>query len=293
MKLVSFDDHGREGFGVWSDGGISDLSVTFPRAGTLRQLLASMPLGQVAEAATRSPLLEHGSVTLLPPITDAGKILCVGLNYHDHRAETASPVQSHPTVFTRFNDSHVGHGAQARYPTGTEQLDFEGELAVIISRDGWQIDPADAESYILGYSIYNDLSARDFQLHTTQWTAGKNFFESGGFGPWIVTRDEIPDVRELQLSTRVDGETMQSASVADLIFDIPQLLAYVSTFTPLKAGDIIVSGTPGGVGMARKPPVYLKPGQTVEVEVSGIGVLSNTIGPATVPQTAAASQVFA
>ena len=184
---------------------------------------------------------------------------------------------THPTLFVRFPDSHVGHGQPMIRPAASGEYDFEGELAFIVGRGGRHVPASRAMDCIAGYSCYNDGSIRDFQRHTTQFTPGKNFWRSGAFGPWMVTDDDIPDPAALHLETRLNGTVMQSAPTSDLLFDIPQLVEYISTVFPLRAGDVVSTGTTGGVGKARKPPVFLKPGDRIEVEVSGIGVLSNPI----------------
>jgi 2-keto-4-pentenoate hydratase/2-oxohepta-3-ene-1,7-dioic acid hydratase in catechol pathway len=185
---------------------------------------------------------------------------------------------AHPTVFVRFASSLAAPGAPLELPGASDQLDYEGELAVVIGRPGRHIAPADALGHVAGYSCFNDGSVRDWQRHTTQFTPGKNFDRTGSFGPWLVTADEIGDPRSLTLTTRLDGEVVQHSSVDLLIFDVPTLLAYLSTFTELRPGDVIATGTPGGVGMARSPQRWMRPGEVVEVDIERVGVLRNTIG---------------
>ena len=206
-----------------------------------------------------------------------GKVLCIGVNYKKHVREMGRELPDKPWVFVRFADSFVGHGAGMLRPSVSKQYDFEGELAVVIGRSAHRVAAADAFDYVAGYCCLNDGSVRDFQRHSGQFTAGKNFLKSGSMGPWLVTKDEVPDPAALQLETRLNGETMQSSPTSDLIFDIPTLIEYCATFTRLEPGDVIATGTPGGVGAARTPPVWLQPGDTIEVAISGIGVLQNTI----------------
>ena len=279
MHLVSFVRSGRPGYGLLLDGGIVDLGRLLGDADTgLREVLARDGLDLLRRAvAGRRPDCGLSDVTLLPPIPDPGKILCVGLNYESHRAETKRPEAAYPTIFTRFADTQVAAGAPLVRPRLSEAFDWEGELAVVIGRGGRHIAEAVAMEHVAGYACYNDASVRDWQRHTHQFTPGKNFPATGAFGPALVTADEIADPSALRLTTRLDGVVMQDASLADLIFPIPRLVAYCSAFTPLSPGDVILTGTPGGVGDRREPPVYMKPGQTVEVEITGLGRLVNPI----------------
>ncbi len=238
-------------------------------AGDVHQIVAS-----ARQKARRQPLAK---VQLLPPITNPGKIICVGLNYESHRKETGRPEVSFPTLFTRFANTQIGHEQPIWRPTESTSLDYEGELAVVIGQGGWKIPEDSALDHVAGYACYNDASVRDWQRHTSQFTPGKNFLHSGPFGPWLVTSDEIPDPSRLTLTTRLNGEVMQHATTDLLIFTIPVLINYISRFTRLEPGDVIVSGTPGGVGFKRDPQVFMKPGDLVEVEISDIGVLANPI----------------
>ncbi|MBI1218613.1 MAG: 5-carboxymethyl-2-hydroxymuconate isomerase [Rhodobacteraceae bacterium] len=279
MKLVSYIRIGRPRVGRLVDGGIVELEASTPhgRAG-LRQLIARCALAEIAaETEGVGPTVALSDVTLLPVIPDPAKILCIGLNYANHVAETKRSDAQYPTVFVRFADSQVGHLQPIVRPVGCEHFDYEGELAIVIGRGGRNIAEAEALGHIAGYACYNDGSARDWQRHTSQFTPGKTFPGTGGFGPALVTPDEIGDYRDLPIATRLNGEVMQQASLADLIFPIPRLIAYCSAFTPLSPGDVIVTGTPGGVGDRRDPPVYLKPGDTVEVDIGAVGVLSNQV----------------
>jgi 2-keto-4-pentenoate hydratase/2-oxohepta-3-ene-1,7-dioic acid hydratase in catechol pathway len=207
---------------------------------------------------------------------DKRKILCVGVNYGPHIEEMGREVPDYPVVFTRFPSSLVGNGEDLVRPQVSEQYDFEGELAVVIGRSARYVQRADALDYVAGYCCFMDGSVRDWQRHTTQFTPGKNFEQSGAIGPMVAAAD-IPDPSELELTTRLNGDVMQQGRVAELVFDIPTLIAYCSTFTALQPGDVIATGTPGGVGAARTPPVWLKSGDVVEVEISQIGVLRNPV----------------
>lgn len=279
MKLMSFIRLGKCGFGVLVDDGIVDLTDRLaPGIDSLKAFLAADLLG-AAEAfvAGRRPDFTVADVTLLPVVPDAGKILCVGLNYETHRAETKRPDNQHPTMFTRYADSQIAHGQPMIVPTVSDKLDFEGEMAVIIGRGGRHIPEDKALSHVAGYACYNDGTIRDWQRHTHQFGPGKTFPGTGGFGPYMVTPDEVGDYAKLSIQTRLNGEIMQSATLADLIFPVERLIAYISTYTPLSAGDVILTGTPGGVGDRRDPPLYMKAGDVIEVEISMLGRLVNPI----------------
>jgi len=216
-------------------------------------------------------------IKLEPVIPNPGKIICVGINYHAHKIETGNPDYEYPMLFTRYPESQVGHEQAMLKPRETERFDFEGEMAVIIGKKGRRISRQDALSHVAGYSCYNDGSVRNFQRHTTQYLAGKSFVGTGGFGPWMVTADEIPDPSKLTLETRLNGETVQSTTTDLMINSVPAIIEYISTVLPICPGDVIVSGTPGGVGDKRTPPLYMFEGDVVEVQISGIGTLRNTI----------------
>jgi 2-keto-4-pentenoate hydratase/2-oxohepta-3-ene-1,7-dioic acid hydratase in catechol pathway len=206
-----------------------------------------------------------------------GKILCIGLNYLPHILETGREKPEKPTIFTRYPSSVVGHGTPIQRPTASTKHDYEGELAVIIGKPGRHIAEADAWDHIAGYSCFNDGSIRDWQNHTTQFWPGKNFEASGAFGPWMVTPDEVGDITAQTLTTRVDGNVEQHTPISDMAIGIPELIAYASTVATLQPGDVIATGTPGGVGAHRDPRLWLAPGMVVEVEISGIGTLSNDV----------------
>ena len=271
MKLMSFlTPDGRSSWGVVQGSQVADLGS---RAPTLRAALA----GQVDLSPAGAPLLALNNVTFLPPIADPDKIICVGLNYLTHILEGGRDVPKQPTIFTRWANTQVGHGGAIIRPHISNTLDFEGELAVIIGRQCRHVSAADAGSVIAGYACYNDGSVREWQLHSSQFTPGKNFPATGGFGPWIVTPDEFGAIAQQSLVTRLNGTEMQRATLDDLVFGIPRLIEYCSTFTVLEPGDVIITGTTGGVGAYRQPPVWMQPGDVVEVEIDGIGVLRNTV----------------
>ena len=279
MKLVSYQRAGRDGFGAVVHDGVIDLGAALGgRYADLKALLASGALGEAQQAiAGRTPDFALADVTLLPVIPNPGKIWCCGLNYGEHVRETNREVTEKPTFFLRVADSQVGHGQAIVRPAESTQLDYEAEIAVVIGKPGRRIAEADAWDHIAGYACYNDGSVRDWQKHTSQWVPGKNFWRTGGFGPWMVTADEIPAGAVMTLATRLNGQEMQRASTDMMIHGIARQIAYTSTIAPLQAGDVIVTGTPGGVGARRNPPVWMKAGDVVEIEVDRIGVLRNPV----------------
>lgn len=280
MRYASFvTPDGSDTWGAAQDDDLLDLGPTgLALAPTLREAIRDGLLGSsiATEGAPSYPVSE---VVFLPVIPDPGKIICIGVNYRSHQEEVGKPPPAAPTVFTRFADSQMGHGQPAVKPSTTTQFDYEGEMALVIGKPAHLVAEADAWDVIAGYAPYNDFSVRDWQRAASQWTPGKNFPDTGGFGPFLVPAAEVADITALKLTTRVNGEVRQSASVADLVFDIPRLIAYVSGFTPLSPGDVIVTGTPGGVGLFMDPPGLLSAGDVVEVEITGLGVLSNTVAP--------------
>ena len=279
MKLLSFLRLGRPGVGAVVDDGIIDLTGRLP--GQPRSLRTAIAAGQLASAMAyvdgRVPELSTADAIFLPPITDPAKILCIGLNYAKHQAETGRPDVDHPTIFTRFADSQVGHLQPMIKPDQSVRFDYEAELAVVMGEGGRFISEDHALSHVAGYACYNDGSIRDWQRHTSQFTPGKNFPGTGAFGPYLVTPDEVGDYRKLPIESRLNGEVMQKATLADLIFPIPRLINYISEFTALSSGDVIVTGTPGGVGDRREPPVYMVPGDVIEVDIGVVGTLVNPI----------------
>ena len=276
MKLASYTYNGQSGFGVVVDGGLVDCTGR-GMGQSLKQALSSGALEAIRKIADGTADLPVDDVTLAPPIVNPGKVFCVGVNYRKHVLEMGRDLPTHPWVFTRSADSFVGHGNAMIRPAVSEQFDFEGELALVIGKPAHRVDADSALDHVAGYCCLNDGSIRDFQRHTAQFTPGKNFWRSGAMGPWLVTADEVGDPAELELETRLNGEVMQSAPTSDLIFDIPRLIEYCSTFARLEPGDVIATGTPGGVGAARKPPVWLRDGDTIEISISRVGTLVNTV----------------
>lgn len=279
MKLISFLNNNAPSYGVVIGDDVLDLlPILGSQAPDLKTLIAKKLQGAAAEAAKSSKAtLKFEQLTLLPVIPNPDKILCVGLNYKDHLAESGRASTELPAIFLRVPASQVAHRQAILRPPESERLDYECEIAVIIGQEGRRITEADAWGYVAGYSCYNDGSIRDWQNHTTQWTAGKNYFRTGGFGPWMVTADEIKPGQRLNVSTRLNGVELQNSHTDLMIHSIPKLIAYISTFTPLLPGDVIVTGTPGGVGNKRTPQLFMKPGDVVEIEVDAVGVLRNTI----------------
>jgi 2-keto-4-pentenoate hydratase/2-oxohepta-3-ene-1,7-dioic acid hydratase in catechol pathway len=276
MKFLSYSFQNQASWGLATDTGVVSLySAQYP---TLRSALAAGILEKLGASAQGQPdTCKLSQIQYLPVITDPGKIICIGHNYEEHRVETERDKTENPTVFLRVADSQTGHLQPLLMPPESDHFDYEGEIAVVIGKGGRRIARDQAWEHVAGYSAYNDGSVRDWQRHTTQFTPGKNFVGTGAFGPLLVTRGEIADGEELNLTTRLNGQVMQHATTAMMIFPIPRLIEYVSTFTILAPGDVIVSGTPGGVGARRKPPVWMKEGDLVEIEVSKIGVLSNRV----------------
>jgi len=248
-----------------------------PDVKTLKEAIAGNLLPSAARITPDTGGLLLDDVDLLPVIPDPGKILCVGLNYDDHRRETNRPDSQYPTIFVRFADSQAGHRQPLVKPACSDRFDYEAELAIVIGKGGRNIAEQQAMRHVAGFACYNDGSVRDWQRHTGQFTPGKNFPATGGFGPALVTPDEIGDYRQLPIRLFLNGNVMQEATLADLIFPIEKIIAYCSTFTPLSAGDVIVTGTPGGVGDRRTPPDYLKHGDMVEVDIGLVGRLVNHV----------------
>jgi len=281
MKLGSFRIQGRETFGAVLDGKVIDLGLRLEgRHASLRSFLAEKNWLEVARGIMddTQPDFALADATCLPVIPSGNKIFCIGVNYADHLEETRIRKATHPTVFLRYAESQTGHLQPLLHPRESTQFDFEGEVALVIGQGGRRIPADRAWDHIAGYACYNDGSVRDWQFHTTQWGPGKNFVSTGAFGPWMTATDEIdPRKTPLTLTTRVNGSVVQQSNTDCLIFGIPELIRYCSTLLPLAPGDVIVTGTPGGVGMAREPQLFLKPGDQVEVEVSGVGTLVNGV----------------
>jgi 2-keto-4-pentenoate hydratase/2-oxohepta-3-ene-1,7-dioic acid hydratase in catechol pathway len=275
MKLVSYRSDGTAHAGVIvAENRVARLSRS------LREILSAGEEGLAsARAVAANGKSDHAldEVELLPVIPDPPAIWCVGVNYDEHRQETGREATKYPTLFLRIAASQVGHGQAMVRPKASFELDYEGELAVVIGKTGRHIPESDAMRHVAGYSCYNDGSVRDWQRHTTQFGPGKNFHRTGAFGPWLVTADELPDPYRQTLVTRVSGDELQRTEIGAMTFKIEFLIHYLSTVYELRPGDVISTGTPGGVGSKRKPPRFLKAGDQVEVEISGIGVLSNPV----------------
>lgn len=279
MKLVSFSRNGQQSYGAVTKQGVVDLGAALgSRYADLKALLAADAVAEAAAVAAQGQAsFGLADVTLLPVIPNPGKIWCCGLNYGEHVRETNREITEQPTFFLRVADSQVGHEQAMVRPPESTQFDYEAEIAVVIGRPGRRIAEADAGRHVAGYACYNDGSVRDWQRHTSQWVPGKNFWRTGGFGPWMVTSDEIPFGTVMTLTTRLNGEELQRATTEMMIHSIARQIAYVSTIAPLEPGDVIVTGTPGGVGARRNPPVWMKAGDVVEIEVDRIGVLRNPV----------------
>jgi acylpyruvate hydrolase len=282
MRFVAFRDSRGVGLAVEDERGrltgLHASSTAFP--GSLERLIAGgqSALQNAYRVLKPAPELDPSTITYLPPLGAPSKIICVGLNYVDHSTETGHKVQTYPTLFARWASSMIGHNAPVVRPNVSTELDYEGELVAVIGRGGRHIPKSSALDHVIGYSVFNDVSVRDYQMRTPQWTIGKNFDHTGPFGPAFVTADALPaGAAGLRLKTRLNGQVMQSASTSDLIFDVATLVSTISEAMTLVPGDIIVTGTPAGVGGMRRPQVFMKPGDVCEVEVEGIGLLRNPI----------------
>ena len=279
MAFVSFTAEGHTSYGVLRQDGIFDLGCRIGNVlPDLRSYLTAQGLGLLRDnPRADSTDYATGEFTYMPVIPNPAKILCVGLNYDEHRRETGRSESKYPAIFTRFADTLVGHCRPIALPPNSTDLDYEGELAVVIGKSCFRIREEDALNFVAGYSVFNDSTLRDWQRHTHQFTPGKNFPRTGAFGPALMTPAEAGVLTDKKISTRLNDTTMQSAKIGDMIFSIPKVIAYLSGFTRLSPGDVIATGTPGGVGFKREPPVYMRNGDRVEVTVEGIGTLSNTI----------------
>lgn len=279
MRICSYvSADGQNSYGVVEGDKVFDAgSAMRTRYPDLRAVLEADAVAALGNAAAASLPVSLAEVTLLPPIPRPDKIICIGLNYMTHIKETGRERPAKPSIFTRYPSSLVGHEVAMIRPKASDWFDFEGELAVVIGKPGRAIKAADALGHVAGYTCFNDGSIRDFQRHTTQFWAGKNFDRSGSMGPWLVTADELAAPEAQQMTTRLNGEVVQSTPISDLAFDIPTLIEYLSTVTELLPGDVIATGTPSGVGLFREPKLFMKPGDRIEVEITGIGTLGNTI----------------
>jgi 2-keto-4-pentenoate hydratase/2-oxohepta-3-ene-1,7-dioic acid hydratase in catechol pathway len=278
MKLATFTIDRRRRYGAVKDNGLVILDGRLQSYPDLLSLIAGNGLDAArAQIEKTSPDVSFENVLWEPVLPKPPKILCVGVNYRSHADESGFKAVPHPFIFPRYAASQVGHLQRMVCPRESDKFDYEGELVAIIGKSGRRISRETALAHIVGYSIYNEGSVRDWQTHSTQWTPGKNFVSTGAFGPWMVTADEIPDPYKLELTTRLNGQVMQNASVDLMMFRLEELISYISTFISLEPGDVVVSGTPGGVGHGRKPPLYMKDGDLVEVEITSIGILRNPV----------------
>ena len=280
MRIVHFEKGGVPGIAA-DDGsgwhGLTERESGFP--GTLPELIAQgADLLRAGRDLLPMQAIDLNAVRILPPVPKPPKILCVGLNYDDLLEDSGLKKPVYPEIFGRFATSLVAHREPIRQPPESFTLDYEAELAVVIGRKGRRISRDRALDHIAGYSLFNDATIRDFQLRTPQWTMGKNFDATGAFGPWLVTTDALPPgAHALRIQGRLNGRVMQDASTDRLIFNVPALIEMISVAISLEPGDVIITGTPGGVGAARKPPVFMQPGDVFEVEIEGMGVLSNSV----------------
>ena len=279
MNFISFLNNNEESFGIVFNNKVTDLTGQINNIKSLKELIQFNCLEEGRSYAKNNPGdIDINSIKLLPVIPNPSKIICVGLNYHEHVKETEKTIADNPVTFQRFNDSQVAHMENMIIPKASDNLDFEGEMALIMKDSESHLSEDDALKYIAGYSCYNDGSVRDWQRHTkSTFGMGKNFKKTGSFGPHMVLAQDIDDYKQLTIKTYLNGEVMQSASLSQLIFDLPFLISYISKALPWRAGDVLVTGTPGGVGFKRNPPIYLKEGDKVDITISENGTLSNTL----------------
>ena len=292
MRLVSYRADTASAAPAWSagivrDGEIVDAAGLADVAGVPAEVLASVrgivglggeQLERLARAAADAPAAAARDAVLLgPPLPDPDKILCIGLNYTEHAEETKLDATAVPTVFPKFRNSLIGPGAPIVVPAATREVDYEGELAVVIGARCRRVTEEEALDHVAGVMPFNDVSARDLQMQTSQWLAGKAVDTFAPCGPELVLMDEVADVHDLSIVTRVNGEVLQSARTSQMIFDVRRIIAFISTFLTLEPGDIIATGTPAGVGFTREPPIFLHDGDTVEVDIEGIGLLENAV----------------
>ncbi|MFP6836358.1 MAG: fumarylacetoacetate hydrolase family protein [Pseudomonadales bacterium] len=278
MRWLSFLRDAKSSFGYVTSAGGEVVDVgSRGEFVDLKSAIAADALSELAARHGDRDDLSLDGLSYLPTIPNPDKILCVGLNYRAHQEETGRGGEGFPTIFVRFAAAQIGHEQAMIRPVESNTLDFEGEIVLIIGKSGRRISRADALSHVAGFGIYNDGSVREYQRQTSQFTPGKNFTGTGGFGPWMMTPDEVGDIDQLEITTRLNGKVMQNATAALLVFGFVELIEYCSTFTDLAAGDLIVTGTPGGVGFARNPPVFMDEGDVIEVEVKPIGVLRHPV----------------
>lgn len=294
MRLLTYRFRGWERAGVLHDRWVVDLERAAGLPASLRQVLAAgadalshadRALRQLAASLDQDAdrlraegvVFELPEVRLAPVVPDPDKIICIGRNYRAHAEEAGISLPDYPEFFAKYRNTLLGHGEPIFLPQVTDRVDYEAELAVVIGRRGRYVSEERAYEHVAGYACFNDVSARDYQMRTSQWTAGKTFDGFAPFGPWLVTRDEVPDPHRLRIGCLVGGELLQDASTADMIFKVPRLVSYLSEVMTLEPGDVIATGTPAGVGFVRNPPRFLRPGDEVEVRIEGIGSLCNSV----------------
>jgi 2-keto-4-pentenoate hydratase/2-oxohepta-3-ene-1,7-dioic acid hydratase in catechol pathway len=283
VRLISYRDSTHPGGGIGIRRGTDLVAVNPGAVGlptTVEGILAAGPeaLTALGRLGNRGALLDEQSIEFLPPVRRPGKVICIGLNYADHVAESPYPTPTYPTVFPRYASSLIGHRAPIIRPQCSVQLDYEGELLAVVGRRGRHIPKERALEWIAGYACFNEASIRDYQFKTPQWAVGKNFDDTGAFGPELVTTDELPaGAKGLKIETRLNGSTVQSSNTGYLLFDVATVVATLSEVFTFEPGDLIATGTPEGVGLFRKPPLFMKHGDFVEVEIEGIGLLQNPV----------------
>jgi acylpyruvate hydrolase len=279
MRFIAFRQNRKSGLAIETDGtliGLLEDEAGYP--GSLDQIVLDGGFSAAAQALAAGRPIDRNSIEYLPPLIRPGKIICVGLNYVDHSIESGFVPPDYPAVFVRFPSSLIGDGAAILRPASSVDLDYEAEMVAVIGKGGRNIPASTALDHVAGYSIFNDVSVRDYQFKSPQWTMGKNFDGTGPFGPVFVTADELPPGgKGLKIQTRLNGRVVQDDNTDNMIFDVAQLIEILSAVMTLEPGDVIVSGTPSGVGMARTPKLYMKPGDVCEVEIEGIGVLRNPV----------------
>lgn len=274
MKIVCYRAAGQSHLGALAEDRVRALSG--PLANSCEQL-AALALAHAGALAPQGPARALAEVELLAPVPRPGKVICIGLNYRDHAAESGLPVPASPVYFAKFGSCVIGPGAPVPLPPGSAQVDYEAELAVVIGARAWRVTEAEARRHVLGYAGFNDVSARDFQFADGQWIRGKACEGFAPLGPFIATRDEIPDPQNLRIGIRINGRTLQDSSTSQLVFGVDALVSFISRHVALEPGDVIATGTPPGVGFARKPPIFLQAGDVMEVEIAGLGVLRNSV----------------
>ncbi len=284
MKFISYRADGADRYGVLTAAGVVDVRLCMDAApATISEFVALVSvqdgaLAAIARRAEGQSALPLASLDLLPCVPRPSKIICLGVNYHDHAAEGGNKVADYPTIFFRGPSSLLAHGKAIPIPAISTSLDYEAELALVIGKTARNVSEEDALSHVFGYACFNDATFRDYQRKTTQWTVGKNFDQTGGFGPHLATADELPPgCKGLHIESRLNGRVMQSASTTDMVFHVAPTIAMMSACMTLEPGDVIVMGTPAGVGYARKPPVWMVDGDVIEIDIEGVGVLRNTV----------------